>query len=231
LIGIVQILDRDGFHGHVGIVDRDFSSFVGETILSDNIIYTDENDLEVTIFASDVFERFMAEYCNEANVARFESSKQQTIREALLRIASGLGVLRCLSRTEGWNIDFEEMTYRFEARRDIEISWLDQISHLRGRSPGTSMPSDEEVEAARTGFLAGKSDPIKLVRGHDLCSLIGKGAHDVFGRAHIALSRGATAVEEVFRTAFSRENFVATSIFQQLRAWERRNSPFVVLQT
>jgi hypothetical protein len=226
---MVEMLDAGGFVGHVGLIDKDFGEILNEEIGSDNIIFTDKNDLEVTIFASDVFERFVAEYCNIRILGAFEEGKGESVREALIRIASITGALRCLSKLEGWNLRFDQMSFMFEQRRDIEIIIHQQIGHLRGRSQGTTMPSNEQVETLYMRFRDAYPGAIRYVSGHDLCEIICKGVHDVFGRAHVELKRSAIAVEEVFRAAFSVENFRATALYQHLKAWEVRNPPFVVL--
>jgi hypothetical protein len=229
LIGIIEILDRDGFAGHVGVVDKDFAEIVAENITTKNIIVTDENDIEVTIFQSDVLERFIAEYCNAGKLAAFLETKGEPLRDLLTRIASVTGALRCLSKLNGWNLSFEDMSFKFNQRRDIEIVLDQQIQHLRGRSPHTTMPHDDDVKTIYTRFRADFPDARQYVRGHDLCEVICKAVHDVFGRAHLALHRSADAVEEVFRVAFSVENFRATDLFLKLRAWEDRNPPYVIL--
>ena len=70
---------------------------------------------------------------------------------------------------------------------------------------------------------------ISYTCGHDICEVISKGIHDVFGRAHVSLQRSGVAVEEVFRAAFSRENFSATNIFADIRGWEQKHRPFRIL--
>lgn len=228
LLGVAAILDRDSFAGFLAVVDNDSSEIFGERLASDNVIVTDENDLELVIFQSDVFERFLAEYCNADNVAAFVQAKNEPIRATFVRIAGALGALRCLSKLAAWHLRFEDMTLQFEQRRDMEISIDQQIEHLRGRSHGTPMPSLPQVRQEVDDFRAKYSDPRKYISGHDLCELISKSVHDVFGRAHVALARKAAAIEEVFRAAFSEENFCATTIFTQIRAWEARNVPFRV---
>jgi Protein of unknown function (DUF4435) len=229
LLGTADILDRDGFHGHLGIVDRDSSEIVGECITRDNVVFTDENDIEMTIFQSDSFDRFVAEYCNVERLSAFEQAKGESIRDTLIRVASVTGALRCLSKLKDWRLLFEDMTFRFEERRDLEISLDRQIEHLRGRSAGTTMPVLAEVEEELAKFRAQFLDPRSYVCGHDLCELVCKAVHDIFGRAHLALARSAVAIEEVFRVAFSIENFRATKLYADIRGWEKLNPPFIVL--
>jgi hypothetical protein len=229
LLGVVEILERDTFAGFLAVADNDSSMIFGERIASNNVIVTDENDIELVIFQSDVLERVLAEYCNSENVAAFEQAKNEPIRSTFVRVAGTLGALRCLSKLNAWHLRFEDMTLQFEQRRDIEISIDQQIEHLRGRSQGTTMPLLPQVRQEMDDFRGKFPDAHKYVSGHDLCGVICKSIHDVFGRAHVALTRKAAAVEEVFRAAFSEENFRATTVFADIKAWEVRNPPFRVL--
>jgi hypothetical protein len=230
LLGVVEILERDAFAGVLAVVDNDSSEIFGERIASNNVIITDENDIELVIFRSDVLERVLAEYCNAGNLAAFEHAKNEPIRDTFVRIAGALGALRCLSKLNAWHLKFEDMTLQFEQRRDIEISVDQQIEHLRGRTHGTTMPLLAQVRQDVSDFRAKFPDTRRYVSGHDICGLISKSIHDVFGRAHVAIVRSAEAIEEVFRAAFSDENFRATTIFVQINAWEARNSPFRILR-
>src|SRR5271165_4769583 len=119
VIRVVAILDGRQFVGHLGVIDRDFSEMLNETFDSENLVLTDENDIEMTIYQSDVFDRFMCEYANCDKVFAVATTKRLSLREVLIRSASTVGTLRYLSRKHGWNLDFDGMTIRF-VDRDVE---------------------------------------------------------------------------------------------------------------
>jgi Protein of unknown function (DUF4435) len=230
VLRVVSILDNGSFEGHLGLIDHDFSKMLSERIASRNIILTDENDVEVMIFVSDVFERFIIEYASPDKINAVEGEKGMSIRDVLILSASVVGTLRYLSRKLDWRLNFEDMTYRFTRRDDIEIDLDRQIEHLRGRSQGTPMPLIDEVKRHISAAGAGGiSDKLPYVCGHDLCGIISKGVHKVFGRAHTALGAGGVAVEEVFRTSYTLENFRKSSIYKRLKDWETANRPYRVL--
>jgi hypothetical protein len=228
VIRVVSLLDEGGFIGHLGIIDKDFADIFGEHLDGDNLIYTDENDIELTIFQSDVFERVLHEYCNEGRVAALEAAQAQPIREILLQNGSKLGAIRYLSRARAWHLVFSEMTLRYTPDRSISIDVDRQIEHLRGRSHGTSMPILEQVRAAVDEVYNTHQGRL-LTCGPDICEILSKAIHDVCGRAHVALSRGGIALGEVFRAAFSRENFAATQLCAQIREWESMRPGFRIL--
>jgi type I restriction enzyme S subunit len=118
-----------------------------EKFTSDNLLLTDENDIELTILCSDTPDRFIAEYGSPEKVTAIQNAKRLSIRDILIRSASTIGTLLLLSKTNEWNLDFKEMTVRFAGRDDIDIDVDRQIEHLRGRSPGTTMPHLDVVKA------------------------------------------------------------------------------------
>jgi hypothetical protein len=208
--------------------DRDFADMLGEVIETENIIMTDQNDIEMTIYESDVFDRFLHEYANVEKIQAVEGAKHLPLREVLIASASTIGTLRYLSRRLGWNLDFEGMTIRYVGR-DVDVDLPRQVEHLRGRSQGTTMPALDDVMREFADARAQFTDLHLHSSGHDICEIVSKGVHDVFGRAHVALTRGGRAVEEVFRAAFTAQNFAATQLFTQIRAWERKRTPFRIL--
>jgi hypothetical protein len=226
---VVAILDKDSFVGHAGVIDRDFGDLLAERIENENLLIADENDFELMIFRSDVFERFVAEYCSPDKVRALENDKKLTLREILGRSATVIGALRYLSASHGWTLNFDDMEVRFMSRHDIDIDVGRQIEHLRGRSHGTTMPSVGAVKQAIEETMRQHSGAFTLVCGHDLCEIVSKGVHDIFGRAHVKLTRTGIAVEEVFRAAYSRDDFESSSLIQQIRAWEAKRRPFRIL--
>jgi hypothetical protein len=228
-ICVVKILDSRHFVGHLGVVDKDYSTLMNETISSENLLLTDENDIELTILCSDTLDRFIAEYGSPEKINAIENSKGLPLREILIRSASTIGTLLLLSKTSGWNLDFKRMTFRFSTRADVDIDLDKQIEHLRGRSPGTTMPSLDVVKAQIETARRQHTALLSHARGCDVCEVLSKGVHDVFGRNRHNLSRGGAAVEEVIRAAYSRENFERTKLYAEIRAWEAKRTPLKVL--
>lgn len=143
--------------------------------------------------------------------------------------SSNIGTLLYLSKTRGWNLKFTDMTVRFSGRHDVDVDLDQQIEHLRGRSPGTAMPNVADVKAAIDAARTSHRAVLTLTRGCDVCEVLSKGVHDVFGRSHHNLSRGGPAMQEVIRAAYSRENFQQTRLYAAIKAWEAKRAPLTVL--
>jgi hypothetical protein len=229
VVCVVKILDRGGFVGHLGIIDKDFAPLIDEThYASENLLGTDENDIELTILCSDTLERFLSEYGNPTKIMAVENDRKEKLRDVLIRSASLIGTLLLLSRVKGWNLDFDGMTIRF-TERTLDIDLDRQIEHLRGRSQGTTMPDLAQVKAEMSELANRQSRVISHTRGCDLCEVLSKGVHDVFGRNHHKLARGGVAVEEIVRAGYSRENFAQTRLFAAIKGWEAKRAPLRIM--
>src|SRR5882757_6918676 len=109
VICVVRILDSGGFIGHLGIIDRDFSALLHvEVYSSENLLLTDENDIELTILSSDALDRFVAEYGNADKIAALQNRKGEQRGDILMRSASAIGPLRLRSRINRRNLKFDD---------------------------------------------------------------------------------------------------------------------------
>src|SRR5437763_6191967 len=80
VICVVKILDTGNFIGHLGIIDKDFSPLLSETRYeSENLLQTDENDIELTILCSDTLDRFLAEYGNPTKITAVENDRREAL--------------------------------------------------------------------------------------------------------------------------------------------------------
>lgn len=229
VICVVKILNEGKFVGHLAIIDKDHSPMLNEILPNENLLLTDENDLEMTILCSETLDRFLTEYGNPEKIAALENAKHLSLRDILIQSASVIGTILFLSKTNGWNLKFEEMTLRFTGRDGLDIDLDRQIEHLRGRSPGTPMPASNAVRAQFEAARQQHPDLLSHTRGCDTCEVLSKGVHDVFGRNHHNLARGGLAAEEVIRAAYSPENFLQNQLYAGIRAWEAQRAPFRVL--
>lgn len=157
-----------------------------------------------------------------------EAAKRMRIRDVLLESASKIGTMRYLSRARMWHLRFNEMTIRFLDHGVIDIDLDRQIEALRQRTVNQTMPILDIVKQEIARAIALHPRPISRTSGGDICEVIAKGAHDVFGRTHVALGRVRAAVEEVFRAAYTFENFRTTKLYSDIRAWEQRRAPLRV---
>jgi len=90
-----------------------------------------------------------------------------------------------------------------------------------------------EAERQRTEELivqkaSGDFDLMQLTNGHDFYCALGACLRTELGRRRVPQTWGSE-VEMHIRLTFRDEDFRATSIFRQLREWEKRNVPYGVV--
>ena len=91
------------------------------------------------------------------------------------------------------------------------------------------MPGAPDVDQEMSNIQLQFQPLVDHVCGHDICEVISKGTHEVFGRARVALGRTGLAVEEVFRASYTRLDFEKSELFAGMRIWERKRMPYRVL--
>jgi hypothetical protein len=64
----LDLLEDEGFPGVIAVVDPDFDRLTGEGYGLEGLCVTDAHDLDLTIFSTLAFERFIAEYANPVRV-------------------------------------------------------------------------------------------------------------------------------------------------------------------
>src|SRR5260370_5803223 len=63
-LAALDLLEDEGFPGVVAVVDADFDRIRGTTYSLENLCSTDLHDLDLTIFASAAFDRYVVEHAD-----------------------------------------------------------------------------------------------------------------------------------------------------------------------
>lgn len=87
----ITLVDRRGLERTLGILDRDWVDVIYPPMESDNVVYTDDYDLDATILLSgDVFERLISSVTNrerrEAHMVHHASSAEDSVVTVSARI-------------------------------------------------------------------------------------------------------------------------------------------------
>ena len=70
-------------------------------------------------------------------------------------------------------------------------------------------------------------DPWHVVHGHDLLNLLRIGLRSTLG--DLSANTGINAIARVLRQAMQLTDLQSTGLWQDMRLWEKRNTPFLVL--
>lgn len=216
----IRLVDLDGLPGVLGIVDTDLDAVEGTfALVSSNLIRTADYDLEGMLLQSSAFHRLLNEHGDLQQIEAFEAAAGHDLREALVRRALPFGQLRWLARravlslkpispgrfirSEDWSLAVEDLYT--EAARQSCIT----IAELRGH-----LDALPDVR------------PWAICQGHDLLLILRIALQGPLGSNRQIPSDGFA---RPLRQAFQNEEFRASSIHRDLRAWEGRNPPYRVL--
>lgn len=212
LLGVSVLLTRKGIASVAGVYDADFDHLHGVTHSPNMLAPTDENDLEVTILASDAIEALMAEYAEESLVADFEKNEGVSPAIYLEQVCREFGQLRLLSRVQGHNVDFDRLSpYRFVSQE----TWkLDRDALLREYATLAGM-SCQDLEAQLQAVVPA-AKRWGLCQGHDAVRILAQGFRKRIGRKQIS----EHDLAKVLRIAYSNELLRVSRMFATLQALE-----------
>ena len=203
--------------GYLALVDGDFDCALNKQRSDANLIYTDAHNAECLIFRDANVQSLVIE-CGLSPV--------EMPPDFLVRIemeARKLGELRLINAQHNLYLNFADLEFEefFDAssiKIDLEqlVSVLSRVSHPR-------VISNAEIVEYRKKF------PRQMMRwhgvnGHDLMELVANYLWFKTGNPTITEQR----VASILRLMFTFTQFSKTHTYRDLRAWEAKNSPYVL---
>jgi hypothetical protein len=221
LLDATRILNDDGFSGFVAIADRDFSDRLGVDIALQNVMFPDNNDLEIDIIMSDALSIFLHEFGSKPKLAQHGDPPADGVRQTIFRAAAGVGALRFLSQQKGWGLDFSGELIKFASRAVLDIDVEATARRVIARSRMLRILSVTQVTDEVTALILGEERPERLCCGHDCVRILGRGTARVFGNNKIFDDDGAVDnLERVMRLAYKFADFKLTKTYENLLGWQ-----------
>ncbi len=222
VVSAVQTLDSQAVPGIVGLVDDDCDRLRSVSPPSPNLVYTDARDMEGLLLRSAAFSNVMAEYGDRAKIAAFEA-RGTNVRQALLQLALPLGRLRWLAMVLGADCNFRRLRHLDFVDK---LTWrLDEESLLREIAKQGKLPAQPQLQAELARLTC--DDPWQVCHGHDLVAILGIGLGHVLGHH----DPGPAKIGAVLRAGMHPNELTTLPLYQDLRAWESRNPPYLVLKS
>lgn len=224
-----RLATENGVPGVAAVLDRDHDAFLGRVSDNPNVIYTDENDFEITAIRSPGFERYLNEFLDhEDRVRILNDSSCDTIAEFVLTTVGPIGILRFLNSRETWELKCRDIDVGQVFSRDsMSVDCVRLVDHLFeiSANPNTSV---SVVRQALEGMLTAETDHAQYAVGHDATKLI---AYLLSNRMWLNtdLELCSYQVEQGLRLTLSDDLFRNTGMFRRIQEWETGNSPFHLL--
>jgi hypothetical protein len=168
----------------VALVDKDYDEILMRPGQFPQLIYTDENDLEVTLLRCSVnalvpaMERILDESIEARKRQKFEERMGYSVTEHLRQMAVNFGVLRLINEQLQSGVNFDKLSILHRDFLDhttlcqdqiaLHKAFVDAATHV-GKIVLTLDGLAEKVELSRSsGLFSGWT----LVQGHDLMQLM-----------------------------------------------------------
>ena len=221
LIDAMNELGKSIFPGIIALADRDYATFTGFPRVQGKVVYTDENDLELTILHSPALSEVLEAFASKTKIDKTARESKREIVELLCESASVVGTLRLMSHRKGWNLRFEEMTYQFKRGNSFHLDERATVKHLLGRNEMWGKLGEEVLvaEVENRDQLDGQHKD--LCSGHDCVHVLGRALRNAIGNeGGFANPKGVVRLEAVLRLSYKFRHFRTSSAYREMREWE-----------
>ena len=219
--GLIR-LDEIDYRGVLGLVDSNHDHLFGVSLASPNLVATDAHDLECLLCKSAALDSVLAEHGDASKIDRFEQQHGADVRAALLERGLVLGRLRWAARRFEPNISLRHI--RLERFVD-EKTWTIDEQELIREAVRTAAIDAQELQDEIAQLPA--ADPWHVAHGHDLIELLKIGLRHVLGS--LRRNIGVEGIARLLRQAMPLRDLRSTGLWHEIRRWEHRNDPFLVL--
>jgi hypothetical protein len=219
-VAAIRRLNSRGFVGHVGVFDRDYRDALTESSWQRNEIYWDAHSLETVLFYSTAFERALVEHADRAKRDVLEGQIGRPLRDVVESVARAIGAVRYIHHLSGSDSDASKLAPGRYLKSDP--FGFDEEGMLTVGVEIGAAPSIPQLRARVAQYAT--IDIRLLIRGHDVSAIAAWLIRCCGGTC------GYERIEQVFRLSFQTTELERTTVYRELREWERARVPRRVLQ-
>lgn len=222
VVQAIEILEGEQRRDVLGIIDLDYRGIIDDPPPSKNIVMTDTHSIETMMFASSAFYRVMKERASHEKVKNFPEG-MNGIRKRVIELGKPIGSLRFYSYKAGGCYSFDGMNLeKFVDKKTLSFSGGKFVAHLRGIHPKNTTISENIFQNAMTEaqYIEVFQNPYRLCCGHDLMEILAIGLKKIWG-THGSKEISGAFIEELFRLAYSKEEFRTSRLYSDIEAWFR----------
>lgn len=228
-LGALRILNSAGFSGVIGIVDSDFGRITGEVIQENNILQTDEHDLECMLLNSPALDRLLEEFGSDDKLSEFVN-RSLPIAHQLATNASPLGCLRLISIQQELNLKFEGLKFgSFVDPSNLEIDQAKMVSEVVNKSQMHHLNQTQLLEQLNNELQRGH-DCWQTSCGHDILELLSLAFRGTFGSRKVS-DVTPEILRRSLRLAYEESYFKETKLYRALSDWEKSHPSFTILDS
>ena len=221
----IDDLDKDGFVGALGLIDADFDRITNTEVASLNLVRYECHDLETMLFHSPAFDRVLDEFVSVDKLSKLNDG----VLEEMVSRALPVAYLRLHSLRNDLNLRFEGINYAaWVDRSSFEFNIDRLITEIRNRSQRHDI-QPENLHVAIKELEQSNLDQREICNGADLVEILSVGLRSALGTNNATAVSGEV-LRRSLRLAYSDQDFIQSSLYAQIKAWEARVAVFRVLR-
>jgi hypothetical protein len=212
----IELADSGQVQRVLAIVDLDWVGVLSAPQESANIVYTDQYDLDATVFLSgDVMTRVVATTTDRNRLDAYLTSAGSSLREIVVRMAGKIGLGRfvfCRDRLEVPFRDFPAHAAIAHTNDDVDLAQVVTVALGRSREP--TIQQTEFLDRVKKA-LDEAGDLSRYCSGHDIAAVLSHLVRHCLGGG--AMSR--QTMEQFGRAALSCAALKQTALYADVAAW------------
>ncbi|QIP05776.1 DUF4435 domain-containing protein [Bradyrhizobium symbiodeficiens] len=221
----LMIVRANGRVGVLVVLDLDYRAVLQNVIVDPDIVFTREHDLEMAMTASPAFEKVLYELGSQPKIVAFMETGKSP-RQLISDIARPIGALRLYAQEKRIALDFDEYDYRhLTIRMDFDFDDFVRMIFARSKIAVQTCPDLQVSVADKINNIPDQH----LCCGHDVCAVLGRSLQSTLGSQNARFVTGEL-IERNLRLAYGAEEFVQSGLYQDIKGWEARNAPYLILR-
>ncbi|RUV23652.1 DUF4435 domain-containing protein [Mesorhizobium sp. M7A.F.Ca.MR.245.00.0.0] len=221
----MTILNAIPVSGVLCIIDRDFDLFLGNEVDVQNVIVTDDHDIEITMFKSPAVEKLVIEL-GSAEKSKTRREAGFDIRSDVVAVAYVLGVARLHSIKEGHSLKFDGLKFRYVDKK-LTFAVKDMFQEIINHSQKLGVPFEGFLQELES-WKKIEHDRLQMCCGHDVSAVLGLAFQSLWGTKN-AKDVDAEGIESRLRLAFGIDDFRVSDLYKKIKSWEASNPPYICL--
>ena len=231
VIAAIEIANRAGQKGILGIVDRDYDD-EGDLINSyGNMFITDSLDIESHMFNTDAFQKIINYYGDEDKIEEFESQHDCALLDWIKTTLRPISITRLVNHNKNYGFNFKEMNLEQYVNEDLSLDFLNYIRQIVYYSPQKGHLDNIKNEIETEGKSHIEED---ISRGHDLTEytalILSNQKSSSLGKKSAQRLDGTKLGKDMTLAYRYDIEFIKTKLYVNITEWESCHPEWKVLK-
>lgn len=224
----IEIFESEGIvKGFLGIVDADFGHVDGSLPTSQNVVVTDDHDVEMMIIRTKAFNRVLRVLGAKNKIRNFPD-REQGIRNTLMQNALVVGHLRHFSLTDDLHLRFERLSFEgFVDSNTLNLDIDEMIRRVFALKRIPNLKEEDIIDKLSELIKYDNEDPYQICCGHDFIAIFGIALKKVIG-SNRQKEISPEALGLALRFAYESEDLRQTKLYSDAKRWSERNQGYDV---